>query len=103
MRLPHATGLRIRQETAPGRVVELYPGTGLRSELALYVRDVWVTALQVLELAPTAPAACFSRERELWAVARGLTADLLLLDADLLVNVAHLQRVRAVILAGRLV
>ena len=102
MRLAHAAGMRFLAGTDMGSLIGVYPGAGLRQELALLVRDVGLTPLEALRSATTAPAAFFGVEREIGTVAQGMAADLVLLDADPLADVANLRRIRAVMVRGRL-
>jgi imidazolonepropionase-like amidohydrolase len=95
--------VRFLAGTDMGSLVGVYPGAGLRQELALLVRDVGLTPLEALQSATTAPAAFFGVDRTMGTVAQGMAADLVLLDADPLADVANLRRIRAVMVRGRLV
>lgn len=102
VRLAHRAGVRFLAGTDLGSLTGLYPGAGLHEELALLVRDGGLTPLEALRSATTAPAAFFGLERELGTVAPGRTADLVLLDANPLEDIANTRRIRAVMLGGRL-
>ncbi|MPY86781.1 MAG: amidohydrolase family protein [Luteitalea sp.] len=54
-----------------------------------------------LQTATLNPARYFDLEQTLGSVAPGRTANLVLLDANPLIDIAHVRRVRAVVLAGR--
>jgi pimeloyl-ACP methyl ester carboxylesterase len=102
MRLARRAGVRFLAGTDLGSLTGLYPGAGLHEELALLVRDVGLTPLEALRAATTAPAAFFALEHRVGAVAPGMVADLVLLDADPLVDIANTRRIRAVMIGGRL-
>jgi imidazolonepropionase-like amidohydrolase len=78
----------------------LVPGFSLHDELALLVR-AGLTPYQALRAATPAPAAFLGAERELGAVAVGRRADLVLVDADPLADIANAARIDGVMLRGR--
>ena len=78
----------------------VYAGASLHDELALLV-EAGLTPLQALQAATLNPAAFLGRD-DLGTVAPGRLADLVLLDADPLVDITNTQRIRAVVLNGRL-
>lgn len=78
----------------------VYAGASLHDELALLV-EAGLTQLQALQAATLNPAVFLSRD-DLGTVAPGKLADLVLLDADPLVNITNTQRIRAVVLNGAL-
>jgi imidazolonepropionase-like amidohydrolase len=75
------------------------PGIGLHDELALLV-DAGLTPLQALQAATTAPAAFLGRDADGW-IGAGRSADLLLLDADPLLDIRNTRRIAGVVRAGR--
>ena len=77
------------------------PGFGLHDELALLV-EAGLTPAAALGTATTAPAEYLSAVDSLGSIAAGYAADLVLLDADPLVDIAATRRIRAVISQGRL-
>jgi hypothetical protein len=79
-----------------------YPGFALHDELALLVREGQLTPARALRAATLAPAQFFGREKESGAIGAGMRADLVLLDANPLADIANTQHIRAVILGGRL-
>lgn len=86
-----------RPETVPYPVP--HPGTDLHDELLLFVQ-AGLTPLQALKAA-TADAARFLRVADrLGTIGIGKEANLLLLDADPLANIANTRTIRAVILRG---
>jgi len=78
-----------------------YPGYSLHDELELLVACGLSTA-QALQAATTRPARLLNLADSSGAVELGKRADLVLLDADPLLDIHNLRRIRAVILAGHL-
>jgi len=85
-------------DTAAG--VHVFPGFSLHQELALFVR-AGLTPMQALQTATLNPARFMGRLAELGTVQKGKLADLVLLDANPLDDIANTRRIRAVVLAGR--
>jgi imidazolonepropionase-like amidohydrolase len=85
-------------DTAAG--VHIFPGFSLHDELALFVR-AGLTPMQALQTATRNPAEFMDRLADLGTVERGKLADLVLLDANPLDDIANTRRIRAVVLAGR--
>jgi imidazolonepropionase-like amidohydrolase len=85
-------------DTAAG--VHVFPGFSLHQELALFVQ-AGLTPMQALQTATRNPAEFMGRLDDLGTVAQGKLADLVLLDANPLDNIANTRRIRAVVLAGR--
>jgi hypothetical protein len=77
-------------------------GFGLQDELALLVRDIGMTPLEALQAATIRPAEFLGLADSLGVVAPGKLADLVLLDADPLVDIRNTSRIRAVVANGRL-
>ena len=102
MRLAHGAGVHFLAGTDLGSFVGLYPGASLQDELALLVRDVRLTPAEALLSATKYPAAFFGMDGETGTIAPGMTADLVLLDADPMVDIANVRRIRAVMVGGRL-
>lgn len=78
-----------------------YPGQGLHDEIALYVAS-GLTNAEALRSATITGPAFLGHEDRYGAVAQSKTADLLILDADPLKDIAATRAIRAVILKGRL-
>ena len=96
----HAAGVAILAGTdtpMPG----VYPGYSLHEEMALLV-SAGMPTHEVLKAATFAPAQFFGLTTTEGSVATGRRADLVLLDADPLLDIRHTQRIRAVVLDGRL-
>jgi hypothetical protein len=80
--------------------VILPPGFTLHDELALLVAS-GVSPLAALQSATVNPAKVIKRQDELGTVAPGKLADLVLLDANPLVDIRNTRRITAVVLGGR--
>ncbi len=76
------------------------PGFALHDELQLLVQ-AGLTPLQALQAATTNPARFIANENDYGAVKPGKLANLVLLDANPLDNIANTTRIRAVILDGQ--
>ena len=85
-------------DTAAG--VHVFPGFSLHDELGLFVR-AGLTPLQSLQTATLNPAKFMGRLADMGTVEKGKLADLVLLDANPLDDIANTRRIRAVVLAGR--
>jgi imidazolonepropionase-like amidohydrolase len=79
----------------------VYPGFSLHDELALLVHS-GLTPAEALRSATINPATFLGVTDSLGTVAPGKVADLVLLDADPLADIANTKRIRAVIQGGRL-
>ncbi|KGM55292.1 amidohydrolase [Lysobacter daejeonensis GH1-9] len=77
-----------------------YPGIGLHDELALFVHH-GLTPLQALQAATVNGARFLKQDAENGSVAAGKRANLVLLDANPLQDIAATRRIRAVVLEGR--
>jgi hypothetical protein len=76
------------------------PGFGVQEELRLFVRG-GMTPLEALRAATLEPARYLAATDSLGTVAPGKLADLVLLDADPLVDVRNAAQIRAVVANGR--
>lgn len=76
------------------------PGYSLHTELELLVKG-GLTPLQALRAATIAPAQFFGREDDMSLIEAGMAADLVLLDADPLLDIANTRRIHRVMAAGR--
>jgi imidazolonepropionase-like amidohydrolase len=84
-------------DTAAG--VHIFPGFSLHDELGWFVR-AGLTPMQALQTATRNPAQFLGRLSDMGTVEKGKLADLVLLDANPLENIANTKRIRAVVLAG---
>jgi imidazolonepropionase-like amidohydrolase len=85
-------------DTAAG--VHIFPGFSLHEELALFVK-AGLTPMQALQTATRNPARFMGRLSDMGTVETQKVADLVLLDANPLENIANTRRISAVVLAGR--
>jgi len=85
-------------DTPPG--VFIFPGFSLHEELQRFVAAGF-TPLEALQTATLNPARFFGMEDQLGTVAMGKMADLVLLDANPLADIANTQKIAAVIVNGR--
>ncbi len=79
----------------------VFPGSSLHEELALLVQ-AGLTPMQALQAATRRPAEFFGKLQTQGTIEQGKFADLLLLDADPLADIRNTQKIRAVILRGKL-
>jgi imidazolonepropionase-like amidohydrolase len=85
-------------DTAAG--VHVFPGFSLHQELGLFVR-AGLTPMQALQTATLNPAKFLGTLADQGTVERGKFADLVILDANPLDDIANTKKIRAVVLAGR--
>ena len=79
----------------------VFPGTSLHEELALLVQ-AGLSPIEALEAATKNPAEFLGVLEEQGTVEKGKFADLLLLDANPLDDIRNTQKIRAVVLHGKL-
>ncbi len=77
-----------------------YPGFGVHDELERLV-SAGLTPLQALRAATFNPAVYFAASDSMGTIARGKVADIVLLDANPLLEIGNTRRIRAVIAQGR--
>jgi imidazolonepropionase-like amidohydrolase len=77
-----------------------FVGFSLHDELAMLV-DAGLTPMQALQSATLNPAKFLNRLDSLGTIEKGKLADLVLLDANPLVNIRNTQRIKAVVVNGR--
>jgi imidazolonepropionase-like amidohydrolase len=77
------------------------PGFSLHDELALLV-EAGLTPLQALQAATTNPARVLNKTADFGSIETGKIADLVLLESNPLVDIHNTQRIRAVIVNGKL-
>lgn len=99
LRLLHAAGVTILAGTDVGNLY-LVPGTSLHTELTLLV-TAGLTPLEALRAATLNPARVFGMADSLGTIEEGKLADLVLLDANPLDDIANTQQIRGVVLNGR--
>ncbi len=100
IRLLHEAGVVLLAATDVG-IPMLVPGLSLHEELALLV-EAGLTPLEALRTATLNPARVLGMADSLGTIEAGKLADLVLLDANPLVDIANTRRIRAVVADGRL-
>jgi imidazolonepropionase-like amidohydrolase len=76
------------------------PGWGLHDELALLLRG-GLSPLEALRAATANPARFFGKVEQFGSVEEGKAADLVLLDANPLLNIENVRKIRAVVVNGK--
>jgi imidazolonepropionase-like amidohydrolase len=99
-RLLHESGVTLLASTDVGVPLQV-PGLSLHREL-VRLTEAGLTPLEALQAATLNPARAMGTADSLGTVEVGKLADLVLLDADPLADIANTQRIRAVVAAGRL-
>ncbi len=95
-------GVPVIAGTDGGDVPFVVPGFGLHDELAALVR-AGLTPQQAIEAATATPARMLGLDHEIGTVAPGKVADLVVLDADPLADIANTTRIVSVVHRGRVI
>ena len=82
-------------------VLNIFPGSSLHDEMALLVREIGLTPAEAIARTTGRSAAFLGVGDSIGTVKRGKIADLLLLDADPTVDIAHSRRIGGVFVRGR--
>jgi hypothetical protein len=98
--LMHASGVQILAGTDTGAPY-VFPGSALHDELALLVQ-AGLTPMRALQAATKSPAEFLGKIKTQGTVESGKFADLLLLDANPLDDIRNTEKIRAVVLRGKL-
>jgi imidazolonepropionase-like amidohydrolase len=96
----HRAGVGLLAGTDAGSTYD-FPGFDLHNELALMVR-AGLTPLEALRTATINPARAMNLEKEVGQIAPGMYADLVLLDANPLLDIHSSMRIVGVVAAGRI-
>jgi len=96
----HKTGVRFLAGTDTPAGVYVFPGFSLHEELQRFVAAGF-TPLEALQTATINPARFFGLENQLGAIERGKLADLVLLSANPLEDIANTQKIAGVVVNGR--
>lgn len=83
-------------------VVNIFPGSTLHDEIALFVSELGMTPMDALERATSRSARYLGIADSVGTIEPGKGADLVLLGADPRRDIANLSRIEAVVLRGRL-
>lgn len=93
-------GVPLLAGTDVGVLPLVYPGSSLQEELVRLV-ECGLTPSQALQTATINPARFLGRERDLGTIELGKLADLVVLEANPLDDIANVRRVRLVVADGR--
>lgn len=96
----HRAGVQFLAGTDANGWNPVYPGFGLHEELALLVES-GLTPMEALQSATRNPAMYFGRLDSMGTIEKGKSADLVLLDADPLIDIHNTQKIAGVIMKGR--
>jgi imidazolonepropionase-like amidohydrolase len=99
-RRAHRVGVKIMAGTDASDTM-IFPGFSLHDELALLAR-AGLSPMEVLRSATSVPAAYLRRSRSIGGISPGQEADLVLLRANPLADIANTRSIEAVINNGRL-
>ena len=80
----------------------IFPGFSLHRDLLYLVEEAGLTPMQALQAATSKPAQFLGRSAEQGTITVGKRADLVLLDADPLQDIGNTEKIRAVVLNGKL-
>ena len=97
----HRAGVPFLAGTDTAPAIFVLPGFGLHDELANFV-EAGFTPMEALQTATSNPAKFFGTESTQGSIAKGKLADLVLLDADPLVDIHNTRKIDAVIANGHL-
>jgi imidazolonepropionase-like amidohydrolase len=101
VRALHGAGVPLLAGTDSGSPY-VYPGFNLHNELQLFV-TCGLTPVEALQTATLNPAIFLGRTADLGTIEAGKLADLVLLDANPLDDIANTQKIRAAVVNGRYV
>jgi hypothetical protein len=76
------------------------PGLGVHHEMQVFAEDMRLTPMQIIQAATRWPAETMRVQDRIGTVAAGKLADLLIVDADPLQDIANLQKISAVVAGG---
>ena len=95
----HEAGVRVLPGTDVA-VVDVYPGFSLHDELRVFVEDLELSEMETLVSATSESAAFLGIADSVGAIAPGMIADLVLLDADPLEDISNTTRIAGVFAGG---
>ncbi|MEP7317741.1 MAG: amidohydrolase family protein [Panacibacter sp.] len=81
-------------------VTWVYPGFSLQDELILFVERVGMTPMEAIQSATIVPAKFLGIEKDLGTIETGKLADMVVLDANPLIDISNIKKIHAVIANG---
>ncbi|GAA4345281.1 amidohydrolase family protein [Flaviaesturariibacter amylovorans] len=100
VRMLHENGVLVLAGTDLGNPF-VYAGSSLHDELSLFV-EAGLSPLAALQTATLNAARFLGKEREIGTVTQGKLADLVLLEANPLADIANARKIHAVVMNGKL-
>jgi imidazolonepropionase-like amidohydrolase len=100
-RILHQAGVKIMAGTDLGAPL-CYPGFALHDELELMVSDIGLSPTEALQSATRIPAEFMGLGASIGTIEKGRLADLLLLDANPLIDIKNTRKIAAVVIGGRM-
>ena len=97
----HQAGMEVLAGSDVG-VLNIYPGSSLHDEMAVFVRSLGMKPAESLDRATRRSARFLGLADSIGTIERGKIADLVLLDASPLADISNTRRIASVILGGRL-
>jgi imidazolonepropionase-like amidohydrolase len=99
VRKAQSAGVKIAVGTGAGDLL-IFPGASVHRELQLLVK-AGLTPMEAIVAATRNTADSLGRGNELGTIEPGKEADLLILDADPLLDIQNTQKIHAIVLRGR--
>ncbi len=96
----HKAGVMLLAGTQLNHGSVLTPGFVLHDELAIFVQS-GLSPFEALKTATVNPAKFMRREKDLGTIETGKMADLVLLDANPLLDISNTRKINAVVAGGR--
>ena len=97
----HRAGMEVLAGSDVG-VINVYPGSSLHDEMAIFVRSLGMRPAESLDRATRRSARFLGVADSVGTIERGKIADLVLLDANPLAEISNTRRIASVIMGGRL-
>lgn len=97
--MAHAAGVKLMAGTDANDTM-IFPGSALHDELGRF-SEAGISGMDVLRTATSTPAEYLGRSGELGTISAGAVADLVLLNANPLDDIANTRAIEAVILGGQ--
>jgi imidazolonepropionase-like amidohydrolase len=96
----YRAGVKLMPGTDTGATL-MFPGFDLHQELSLFVKKIGLTPAEALRSATLVPAEFYGISTAVGTIEKGKLADLVMLDANPLTDIANTGRISAVVADGR--